>query len=233
LCWTRVARDLEKEYDVIMCDARGHGFSDAPEEGYSAEDQAADLAGLIQALDLERPILIGHSMGATTAVTTAANYPGLVCCAVLEDPPWRADISTPSPEERAARMEEWRAGILERKSQTREEIVVFCRAQHPDWAEVECGPWADSKLQLNLNVFKVLDAPRTPWQDVVRKVTCPILLITGDPELGAIVTSEVAQEAASLWRDGKVVHISGAGHNIRRERYETYIEVVATFLQQV
>ena len=55
LCWTRIAQTLEKTYDVIIPDARGHGFSDAPKEGYSAEDQAADLAGLIQALGLEKP----------------------------------------------------------------------------------------------------------------------------------------------------------------------------------
>ena len=44
LCWTRAAQVLEQDYDVIMYDARGHGFSDAPESGYSTEDHAADLA---------------------------------------------------------------------------------------------------------------------------------------------------------------------------------------------
>ena len=53
LCWTRLAQFLEPDYDVIMYDARGHGLSDAPQEGYSYTDMAADLAGLIQALDLE------------------------------------------------------------------------------------------------------------------------------------------------------------------------------------
>ncbi|MCP4687120.1 MAG: alpha/beta hydrolase, partial [Desulfobacterales bacterium] len=69
LCWTRAAWVLEKDYDVVMYDARGHGLSDAPEAGYSAEDHAADLAGLIQALELKdpRPVLMGHSMGASTA----------------------------------------------------------------------------------------------------------------------------------------------------------------------
>ena len=42
----------------------------------------------------------------------------------------------------------------------------------------------------------------------------------------------IAQMEISRWRDGKVVHISDAGHNTRRERYETYIETVTTFLQQ-
>ena len=39
-CWTPVARDLEGEYDVIMPDARGHGKSSAPNDGYRYEDHA-------------------------------------------------------------------------------------------------------------------------------------------------------------------------------------------------
>lgn len=235
LCWTRIAQVLEKDYDVIMYDARGHGFSDAPEAGYSAEDHAADLAGLIRALDLERPrpMLIGHSMGAITAAATAANYPELVRCAVLEDPPWRADILALSAEERMAAAAEWRAGVVELKSKTREEIMAFCRTQNPTWAEVECGPWADSKLQLHLIVFEASHAPRTPWQDIARQITCPVLLITGDPEMGAIVPPEIAQEAAGLWRSGEIAHISGAGHNIRREQFDRYVEAVTAFLGEV
>jgi N-formylmaleamate deformylase len=106
LCWTRLARALEDVYDVIMPDARGHGFSDAPDEGYAPGDQAADLAGLIQALGLikPRPVLIGHSMGAATTAAAAADYPELVRCAILEDPPWMADALAVSPQEQGRRV---------------------------------------------------------------------------------------------------------------------------------
>src|SRR5947209_20441227 len=76
LCWTRLARVLESEYDVIMPDARGHGLSEAPETGYTSEDRAADIAGLIEALRLDKPAIGGHSMGGSTAFYVAANYPG-------------------------------------------------------------------------------------------------------------------------------------------------------------
>ncbi len=235
LCWTRAARILEKEYDVIMYDARGHGFSDAPDRGYSAKDHAADLAGLIRALALEnpRPVLVGHSMGAATAATTAANYAELVRAAILEDPPWQADSAALSAEARAAMMDGWRSGIVELQSKTRAEIVALCHAQSPTWAEAEWGPWADSKRQLNLRVFETSPAPRTPWQDVVREIECPLLLITADPEMGALVTPQLAQEAASLWRDGQVAHIDGAGHNVRREQFEKYVAAVAAFLERI
>ncbi|GAG66350.1 unnamed protein product [marine sediment metagenome] len=64
LCWTRVAIELETDYDVIMFDARGHGFSDSGEGDYSAESRVKDLAEAIQALGLEKPVVGGHSLGA-------------------------------------------------------------------------------------------------------------------------------------------------------------------------
>lgn len=62
-CWTGLAHVLEKEYDVIMPDARGHGNSSVPDFGYRYEDHTNDVAGLINALRLSPPILLGHSMG--------------------------------------------------------------------------------------------------------------------------------------------------------------------------
>jgi N-formylmaleamate deformylase len=233
LCWTRLAQFLEPDYDVIMYDARGHGLSDAPQEGYSYTDMAADLAGLIQALDLDKPILIGHSMGAVTTSVTAANYPDLVGCAILEDPPWRSVHAQATAEERVAMLKDWRDDIVAKKSQSRDDIMAFCRTDRPLWSEVEYGPWADAKLQLSLNVFQIISIPPEPWPEAVRRITCPILLLTADPELGAIVTPEIAQEAASIWRHGTVAHIGGAGHSIRREQFAKYAQALKAFLDQV
>ena len=71
LSWSRFARAMEQNYDVILYDRRGHGFSDAPESGYTFRDHAEDMAGLITALGLDRPHILGHSGGAVTGV--AAN----------------------------------------------------------------------------------------------------------------------------------------------------------------
>ena len=230
LCWSGLAQALEAEYDVIMYDARAHGLSDAPELAYSFEDLAADLAGLIQGLELVQPILIGHSMGASTTAATAADYPELVGCAILEDPPWRAEVFGQSIEERAERAEEWRTGALQRQSIPREELLETCRKENPHWSEVEYDPWVDSKLQVRPEAFNLLTSAHTPWQDVAARIQCPILLITGDPSKGAIVTPETAAEASGVWRNGKVVHVEDVGHCIRREQPDRYLAAIREFL---
>ncbi len=82
--WSRVARALEADYDLIMYDARGHGLSEAP-PSMEMEDFAADLAGLVQALHLDHPYLMGESMGALTVALAAGGHPRLasppVACA--------------------------------------------------------------------------------------------------------------------------------------------------------
>jgi pimeloyl-ACP methyl ester carboxylesterase len=233
LCWTRLAKKLEPHFDLIMVDARGHGHSGAPESGYSAEQQASDLAGVTRALGLRKPGLIGHSMGANTVATAAASYPELVACAILEDPPWQMESAMPTLDQLVAARDEWRDGNLELKRMSLEEVVSTGLVEHPDWDQEEWLPWAESKQQVSLNAFREFAAIWLPWQFLLRRITCPILLITGDPESGAIVTPEVVREASTLWQDGQVVHCPGAGHSIRRERFEEYGEAILAFLKQI
>jgi predicted dehydrogenase/pimeloyl-ACP methyl ester carboxylesterase len=233
LCWTPVVRVLEPDYDVIMMDARGHGLSEAPEEGYTTEDRADDLAGLIRALGLERPAVLGHSMGASTAANAAARYPDLIGKLLLEDPAWRDEPRTgPVAEGRRAWLEEWRSKLVAQKGKSRAALMAECRVQSPTWAEAELGPWAESKQRLSLNVFRGFDVPPAPWQDTAAKIACPTLLITADTERGAIVTPEAAEQATRLNACIRVAAIEGAGHNIRREAFEAYMAAVKGFLAE-
>ena len=79
--WARFARTLEADYDLIMLDTRGHGLSSAPPPDFTLREQAHDVAKLIKHLGIERASVIGHSMGATTAMQLAALHPDLVVCA--------------------------------------------------------------------------------------------------------------------------------------------------------
>ncbi len=226
LCWTPVARVLMAQYDVVLPDARGHGQSEAPAEGYTSVERAADTADLIRILGLGQPVVMGHSMGAQTALRLAAEYPELVRCAVLEDPPMRETDA--GLNDLRARM---RAETAANKQRSADELIEQARQGHPLWSEDELPAWAEAKRQVSdvfLESFRGATEP--PWLPLVERVTRPTLLVTADPELGAIVTPETAAQAHLLNPRIEVVRLSGAGHNIRREQFQAFMGAVSQFL---
>jgi pimeloyl-ACP methyl ester carboxylesterase len=232
LCWTPVAQALAADYDVIMVDARGHGLSDAPADGYGLAEHAADLAGVIAALGLRRPAVLGHSMGAGTALVLAGLYPDLPSAILLEDPPawWAPTLELPAvAEDRVAQRRRW---IDELKGKTREELIAAQRAQQPGWSEAELGPWADAKLRFNLHAMNLDPNASLDWPSTLRRISCPALLIAADPALGAIITDESAASLRSLVPQLRVTRIAAAGHNIRRDQFDRYMEVVRAFLRE-
>ena len=235
LCWTPVAQALEQNYDVIMPDSRWHGFSDGPGEGNAPDCQVEDLVGLVHALRLEKPIIMGHSMGGGTALQAAAHYSELPRAIILEDPPLREPVAMENSGQAQPFAERMRQSILGYKGMSRQALVEMIHNQAPAWSEEELGPWADSKLQVSLNFVEEMKnrrMPFSPWEDLA-KITCPMLLITADPEKGAIITPEIAQKAAEALPSIKVVRIPGAGHNVRREAFGAYLAAVNDFLAQV
>jgi len=70
-----IAPALRDDFDVVTYDLRGHGYSDMPPSGYSADDMAGDLRHLLDALDIERAVLVGHSFGADVALYLAHAHP--------------------------------------------------------------------------------------------------------------------------------------------------------------
>jgi N-formylmaleamate deformylase len=232
LCWTPVAQALASEYDLVMVDARGHGRSDGPEQGYGSAEHAGDLAGLISGLGLQRPAVLGHSMGAATALALATTYPDLPGAILLEDPPplWAADFPSGPGEEGHAQMRAW---ITDLKRKTREELIAEQRIASPSWSEAELGPWADSKLRFSLNVLNPPGEATVDWPAILPRVTCPALLITADPARGALITGEGAAALQAMIPQLRVVHIPEAGHSIRREQFARYLDSVRTFLAEV
>src|SRR4051812_39982314 len=70
--WDFVAPLLAEKFSVVAYDQRGHGLSDKPNDGYDLATMVADLEGLISELRLDKPVIIGHSWGATLALGYAA-----------------------------------------------------------------------------------------------------------------------------------------------------------------
>jgi pimeloyl-ACP methyl ester carboxylesterase len=70
---------------VVAVDLKGHGASDAQHQEYTVSGFADDLASLCRELRLDRPIVVGHSMGGTIALDLAARYGNLLSAVVLID----------------------------------------------------------------------------------------------------------------------------------------------------
>src|SRR5258708_12730679 len=71
--WVRVGPALADRYRVYALDMRGHGDSIKPSRGaYSLRHTADDALAFIEAIGLERPVLIGHSWGGATAIVLAS-----------------------------------------------------------------------------------------------------------------------------------------------------------------
>lgn len=81
---------LGRSFRVTAYDLRGHGYSDVPRDGYTSADQAGDLMAIMDALEIDRAMLVGHSFGAVIAMHAAALHPDRIDSVVLSDPSFPA-----------------------------------------------------------------------------------------------------------------------------------------------
>jgi N-formylmaleamate deformylase len=248
-CWSRVAKALEQDYDVIMVDARGHGQSSGPERGYSQDILTEDVIGLIHELKLQRPYLFGYSNGTLTAGQVAATSPELVRAVILEDPPLgeasmppssAADGKEPWPGF-TAWYDSWIAWHKALRSQTPEERIASSQQFLPpgagNWPEEDLLTHLEAQAQFNLEVLNVvpLMPKSTPWLQTVERIECPMLLLTSNSQLGAGVTQE-AKKIADVWQKSKQVSFAEASHfmhhEMQGERFDHFISVVKAFLNE-
>lgn len=87
------AHFIAKGHSVLAVDLRGHGASPAPAGDYAIEALADDIAHLCKSLSLERPLVVGHSMGGVVAYDLALRYPALAAAVVMLDAP----LAMPQP----------------------------------------------------------------------------------------------------------------------------------------
>jgi pimeloyl-ACP methyl ester carboxylesterase len=76
---------LTPDYRAAAFDQRGHGLSDKPRGQYSFDECADDVAAVTEALEMDLPLMVGHSWGAAVVLEAATRYPQRLCGAVLID----------------------------------------------------------------------------------------------------------------------------------------------------
>jgi pimeloyl-ACP methyl ester carboxylesterase len=77
---------FKSSHRVVTFDLRGCGQSDQTEGGYDITTLADDVAGLCRELDLKRPVVVGHSLGAMIGIELGARHPSIPGAIVGVDP---------------------------------------------------------------------------------------------------------------------------------------------------
>lgn len=106
MCWSRVASEFAKHFQVIIPDLRGYGDSDAPQDDaehsvYSKRQMARDVAAILAHFDLKSACVLGHDRGGRVAYRLALDAPELVTkLGIIEIVPtadfwaaWNADLA--------------------------------------------------------------------------------------------------------------------------------------------
>lgn len=229
--WWPVLAPLAERFHLYAVDLRGHGGSGKPEAGYLLPDYAADLAALLDALGLEHPFVLGHSLGAMTTMLWAVQQPGRAARIVLEDPPLRT----------APGVLELFDGWMQLNAAPPEAVAAWYQSEHPEWTPDECRRRAESITTTHPAVFAELRAAsaealaqpapgRAAWVDALAAIDVPTLLVRGDPALGSMIGEDDLAEIAAVAPRVVVRQIPGTGHGVHRERPEAFVREVVGFL---
>ncbi len=261
LCWTTLAEKFQGEYDIYMLDARGHGLSDPMRPTDNGQTLINDLVSFVQFMKWEKPILVGHSMGAATVMRVGAEFPEVASAIVLLDPGLRgfpggrpggvtrdsASRNRPSvpaqPQVSAARstapdrlsfsMFGTPEQLVTQNNYRLEDLIATGKRQFPKWHERDIYYWALSKKQYH--------GPYTPEAAQAMTGTMSTTDALAKIQVPAIIlkadaTPEVKksnEEAVKVMKLGKLVHIEGGGHNLHHDELTKTATVMKEFLSSL
>lgn len=224
-CWTPLARALEADYDVVMPDARGHGNSSAPPRGYLYQDHASDVIGLIQALGLVAPVLLGHSMGGMTAAVVARQVGTAISGVILADPTFL------NPQRQR---EVHESDVIEQHlrllGSNRGDLLAQARLRHPHRSSELIELITDARLQTRISAFDVLRPPNPEYHELVSAICTPLLLLIGDT---GVVSLETARELQNVNPRLRLEQIPDVGHGLPYDQPDHFAAVVRSFLRSV
>ena len=104
--WRYQIEEFAGSHRVVALDQRGHGESEKPDQDYTIAGFADDLAALVGELGLDRPVIVGHSMGGVIANSLARRGTGIARALVLVDAP-----IVPVPEAQAGMIDAFLTGL--------------------------------------------------------------------------------------------------------------------------
>lgn len=218
-CW-RIGEALaEWGFLATAVDLRGHGY--APRgSSYRIQDFADDLAQTAPATTGAWDVVIGHSIGAASAVVAAFQRPEWAQKLVLLDP------ALALGEERKKLVHQ---GQLDGHDRLTEEDVA---RDNPHWhpLDIELRIWSARTASRFALEHAVQDNPVWDTTEQARGLSQETLIIGGDPDVDSMFTGDHAEEI--LQANPRMTHtvIAGAGHSPHRDRPEATLQALREFL---
>lgn len=223
--WGFVAAALaDLGHDVIVLDVRGRGLSEAgPHLDYRIDACAADIVALADALALESPAVLGHSMGARHAIRAARQAPGRFARLALIDPP----VGGPGRRRYPAPLDWYVASLaLARRGAGIDDLRPFT----PTWTDEQIALRAQWLHTCDLAA--VLSSYAGFHDDDIHAdlphLDLPVLLVTA--ERGDVVSDADAAEIVGLAPRAETTRVPDAGHMIPWDNLPGFMAAVTPFL---
>jgi len=228
--WDFFADAIAGRLRLIATDARGHGESGKPTNGYSPQDFVVDAIAVLDALAINRALIVGHSMGGTHAIRIAATHPERVERLVVVD---AGPEPMPEGSERARRLS------LERpeRFEYADEALAYLRRTSPGYSEEvyanrmrwlfreDAGDvvWRSGRSAL---ASIMSSASRGDLWEALGKIQCPVLVVRGTRS--NVLSADVAQRMITTLAHGRLIELA-AGHNVALERPTELAQAVLEF----
>jgi pimeloyl-ACP methyl ester carboxylesterase len=232
--WEFMLPHLTPTWHVYACDLRGHGKSGRAAGGYRLPDYARDIAVFLRDRVGVPATLLGHSLGALTALAAASQVPDYVRALALIDPPlYSRNLSVNARP--AAR--DWFGWVYETvtSARTYADVVARCREMLLDADEASLLSRAEAvyrvapgavKTVLHDRLFDGMDLER-----VLQQIECPALFLRGEWERGSAMRDEDADFVRAQIPAATILQIPNTGHRLHSEQTETLLENLRAFLQ--
>ena len=232
--WDVVVRQLCQDFWIIALDAKGHGDSDKPSQGYAYHQRVSDFEAFLTALGLEHAYGMGHSAGAITMALHAERHPGRLQRLLLIEP-----LIIPRGSRRAPRFSNRLAG-QRRVWSSRADLKAYLR-QHPDtrrWREdvlqdvvqheAALRPDGSVEMKWSPNVYNSEDQLQDNYNLVesAPNIQVPTLLMYGTE---SFVPRDPVRAFAAALPHGGLEMVEGAGHNIYMETPDLVAEKAHAF----
>jgi pimeloyl-ACP methyl ester carboxylesterase len=239
--WTKVIEPLAEHGTVIAYDRPAFGLTERPlswegENPYSPESQIDIVIGLLDALEIDQAILVGHSAGGTIATATTLESPGRVDALILVDaaiytgggsPAWiQPLLSTPQME---------RIGPLIARSFANRGDQFLRQAYHdPDaiTEEIIAGNRKSFRVDhWDFALWQLVAASHPPnLPDRVDQLDVPTLVVSGEND--NIVPLADSQRLAREIPDAQLSTFPACGHVPQQECHQDFLGAVIDFLHR-